>query len=92
MNPGLYAELKSRSSYVLKNISVEAGVIDSDYRGLVDVCLRNHNDTDYRSACPKICYKSSLKNFQNIDKWAPDDSGVVLDYLKLYAVFNSVIR
>ena len=47
----------------------------------------------YRSACPKICYKSkSLKNLQNIDKWAPDDSGVVLDYLKLYAVFNSVIH
>ena len=46
MYPGLYAQLKSRSSYALKNISVEAGVIDSDYRGIVDVCLRNHNDTD----------------------------------------------
>ena len=46
MNPGLYAQLKSRSSYALKNISVEAGVIDSDYRGLVNVCLKNHNDTD----------------------------------------------
>ena len=45
----------------------------------------------YRSACPKICYKS-LKTLQNIDKWAPDDSGVVLDYLKLYAVFNSVLH
>ena len=39
MPPGLYAQLKSRSSYALKNLSVEAGVIDSDYRGLVDVCL-----------------------------------------------------
>ena len=46
MPPGLFALIKSRSSYVLKNVSVEAGVIDSDYRGLVDVCLRNHNDTD----------------------------------------------
>ena len=46
----------------------------------------------YRSACPKIHCKSSLKNFENIDKWAPDDPGVVLDYLKLYAVFNSVIH
>ena len=46
MYPGLYAQLKSRSSYVLKNVSVEAGTIDSDYRGLVNVCLRNHNDTD----------------------------------------------
>ena len=47
----------------------------------------------YRSSCRKTCYKSkSLRNVQNIDKWAPDDSGVVLDYLKLYAVFNSVIH
>ena len=45
----------------------------------------------YRSACPKLCYKS-LNNFQNIDKWAGDNSGVVLDYLKLYSVFNSVLR
>ena len=46
MYHGLYAQLKSRSSYTLKNISVEAGVIDTDYRGLIYVCLRNHNDTD----------------------------------------------
>ena len=46
MYPGLYAQLKTRSSYALKNISVEAGVIDSDYRGVVDVCLKNHNDAD----------------------------------------------
>ena len=46
MYPGLYAQLKSRSSYVLKNVSVEAGTIDSDYRGLVNACLRNHNDAD----------------------------------------------
>ena len=46
MYPGLYAQLKSRSSYVLKNVSVEAGTIDSDFRGIVNVCLRNHNDVD----------------------------------------------
>ena len=43
---GMYAEFKSRSSYVLKNLSVEGGVIDSDYRGLLFVCIRNHNDHD----------------------------------------------
>ena len=46
MYPGLYAQLKSRSSYVLKNVTVEAGTIDSDFRGAVNVCLRNHNQTD----------------------------------------------
>ena len=44
---GMYAEFKSRSSYVLKNLTVEGGVIDSDYRGLLYVCIRNHNDIDY---------------------------------------------
>ena len=46
MPSGMYAEFKSRSSYVLKNLSVERGVIDSDYRGLLFVCIRNHNDHD----------------------------------------------
>ena len=63
---------------------------------LADCFLANICDIEtifsYRSACPKICYRSSLKNLQNIDKWASDDSGVILDYLKLYAVFNSVLR
>ena len=45
--PGMYAEFKTRSSYVLKNLTVEGGVIDSDYRGLLYVCIRNHNDMDY---------------------------------------------
>ena len=44
---GMYAECKTRSSYVLRNLTVEGGVIDSDYRGLLYVCIRNHNDTDY---------------------------------------------
>ena len=44
---GMFAEFKSRSSYVLKNLTVERGVIDSDYRGLLYVCIRNHNDEDY---------------------------------------------
>ena len=44
---GMFAEFKTRLSYVLKNLTVEGGVIDSDYRGLLYVCIRNHNDTDY---------------------------------------------
>ena len=46
MSLGLCAQLKTRSSYALKNLTVEAGVIDSDFRGVVEVCLRNHNNTD----------------------------------------------
>ena len=47
MQSGMFAEFKSRSSYVLKNLTVEGGVIDSDYRGLLYVCIRNHSDEDY---------------------------------------------
>ena len=58
--------------------------------GLCDI----ETNYSYRSACPKTCYKSnSLKNIDNIDNWAPDnETVVVLDYLKLYAVFNSIIH
>ena len=62
---------------------------------LADCFVANICDVEtifsYRSAFPKLCYKS-LNNFQNIYKWAPDNSGVILDYLKLYSVFNSVLR
>ena len=48
MKPGTFAEFKSRSSYVFKNLSVQGGLIDSDYRGLLYVCIRNHSrDDDY---------------------------------------------
>ena len=43
----MFAEFKTRSSYVLKNLAVEGGVIDSDFRGLLYVCIRNHNEEDY---------------------------------------------
>ena len=46
MSPDLCAQLKTRSSYALKNLTVEAGVIDADFRGVIEVCLRNHSDTD----------------------------------------------
>ena len=47
MEPGVFAEFKSRSSYVLKNLTVEGGLIDPDYRGLLYVCIRNYNNEDY---------------------------------------------
>ena len=46
MKPEIFAEFKSRSSYVLKNLSVQAGLIDPDYRGLLYVCIRNHSMHD----------------------------------------------
>ena len=59
---------------------------------VADVC-DIQTDLSYRSTCRKTCPNSkSFTTIENIDKWSPDDSGFVLDYLKLYAVFNSIIH
>ena len=73
MQPGLFAEFKSRSSYVLKNLVVEGGVIDSDYRGLIYVCLRNHNDEDYLvrtndKIAQLIFYKCVSPEFKKVEQ------------------------
>jgi dUTP pyrophosphatase len=45
--PGMFGSVRCRSSLALRNISVEAGVIDSDYRGEIKVILRNHSGTPF---------------------------------------------
>ena len=37
--------LKSRSGLALKGLSVEAGVIDADFRGEIKALIRNHTET-----------------------------------------------
>ena len=73
MSPGIHAEFKTRSSYVFKNLSVEAGVIDSDYRGLLYVCIRNHNELDYlvrqdEKIAQLIFYKTVFPDFDVVEK------------------------
>ena len=73
MSPGTHAEFKTRSSYVLKNLSVEGGVIDSDYRGLLYVCKRNHNSLDYlvrrdEKIAQLIFYQSVFPDFNTVEK------------------------
>jgi len=43
----LYGKIASRSSMAVKGVDVCAGIIDSDYRGEVKVCLANSTGTDY---------------------------------------------
>jgi dUTP pyrophosphatase len=42
---GMYLRIASRSSLALKGLTVEGGVIDSDFRGEIQVLLRNHTST-----------------------------------------------
>ena len=73
MTPGTYAEFKTRLSYVLKNLVVEGGVTDSDYRGLLYVCIRNHNDMDYlvkkdEKIAQLIFLKCEYPEFNKVEK------------------------
>jgi deoxyuridine 5'-triphosphate nucleotidohydrolase len=40
----LYLRIAPRSSKALQGLSIEGGVVDSDYRGEIMVLIRNHND------------------------------------------------
>ena len=42
---GIYLRIAARSSLALKGMSIEAGVIDNDYRGELIVLMRNHTKT-----------------------------------------------
>jgi len=44
---GTYGRIGHRSGLATKGISVDAGVIDADYRGEVQVLVVNQNSTDY---------------------------------------------
>ena len=44
---GYYGQICSRSSHASKRVSVQGGVIDSDYRGNIYVLLENRGKNDY---------------------------------------------
>ena len=45
---GFYGQLYPKSSFALRHETiVDAGVIDSDYRGIVKILLVNHSDKDF---------------------------------------------
>jgi dUTP pyrophosphatase len=51
---GTYAELRTRSSMALLRVRVEAGIIDSDYRGEVCVLLYNYGKEKFENTNKRI--------------------------------------
>ena len=48
LKKGINGELKIRSDIALRNeVTVDAGIIDSDYRGHVKILLVNHSDKEF---------------------------------------------
>ena len=43
----MYLRIAPRSSLALKHISVEGGVVDSDFRGEIQILLKNNSDKPY---------------------------------------------
>ena len=43
----LFGMLRDRSSMILRGLSVQGGVLDSGYSGLIRVLVRNQSDTSY---------------------------------------------
>ena len=46
----------------------------------------------YRATCPPGFCSGDLKTFENIDEWTSKNNNIVLDYLKIYSVFDSILR
>jgi dUTP pyrophosphatase len=51
---GTYAELRTRSSMAKDQVRVEAGIIDSDYRGEILVLLYNYGTAVYKNTNKRI--------------------------------------
>jgi dUTP pyrophosphatase len=76
MPQGMYCCIAPRSSLSLKHITVEGGVVDSDYRGQIFVMMKNNSTTPFNidinkniaqfifkcAATPLICIKDNLNN------------------------------
>ena len=70
-----YSQLKTRSGFALRNeLSVNAGVVDFDYRGVVNILLVNNSDKEFFS-CEKgmrigqsIISKCENCNFKAVSK------------------------
>lgn len=56
LGPGQVAVFKARSSTMIRDLSVDEGLIDSDYRGTLFALVRNHTkDEVFIPAGSRIC-------------------------------------
>jgi len=58
---GTYSHIAPRSGLATKGITLDAGVIDADYRGEVKVLLVNYDKLDYKVKIGELMAQSSAK-------------------------------
>ena len=64
---GFHGKIYPRSSLVKKMITVDAGLIDSDYRGIIHMLVINHSDKAYKvHTGERIAQVVFQKNFDAI--------------------------
>lgn len=47
ISPGFYGKICDRSSLAIGRVTTSAGIIDSDYRGVICVVINNNSDSNY---------------------------------------------
>jgi dUTP pyrophosphatase len=61
---GYYGRVAARSGIALiNNISINAGVIDSDYRGNIGVCMTNHSNQDFQINVGQRCAQLIIEKY-----------------------------
>jgi deoxyuridine 5'-triphosphate nucleotidohydrolase len=75
---GLYLRIAPRSSLALQHLTVEGGVVDPDYRGEIQVIIKNHSTQPYQiKAKQKIAqfiFENASTPFLQVSKVLPPSS------------------
>ena len=81
IEPGYFGKIFPRSGLVINHtITTDAGIIDSDYRGVVHVCLKNVFDKHFHikkgdGIAQIVFLKHENANFVQVDKLSDTERG-----------------
>jgi dUTP pyrophosphatase len=62
---GYYGRIADRSSFAMKQLTVGGGVVDSDYRGHVQILMNNHSDQSHTIEKHTRCAQLIIEKIAN---------------------------